>query len=60
MLVHMQTKQTKKHEKACEGIELQFFTLQNFAQYNASCLKKQITPSPQNKSLRNQKPLATC
>jgi hypothetical protein len=33
-------KTKKNHEIACEGIEPQFFTLQNFAQYSASCLQK--------------------
>jgi hypothetical protein len=58
----------KKHEVACERIEPQFFTLQNYAQYSASCLQKakqhpkkqQTTPTPQNRSPRNQKSLATC
>jgi hypothetical protein len=59
----------KKHEIACEGIEPQFFTLQNSTQYSTSCLKKktkqhpqkqQTTSTPQNRSPRNQKPLATC
>jgi hypothetical protein len=40
MLVHVQTKKKKNHEVACEGIEPQFFTLQNLAQYSTSRLQK--------------------
>jgi hypothetical protein len=39
-------KTNKKHEVACKGIELQFFTLQNSAQYSASCLQKKKSPQP--------------
>jgi hypothetical protein len=44
-------KTKKTHEVACEGIEPQFFTLQNSTQYNASCLQKK-----QNNIQKNNKP----